>query len=179
MSDTTELERLFLKHDLKDFRWVKPTEISMGHWVRFKCMWGCPNFNVRANCPPNTPTVEVCRKFIDEYGIVAIFHFTKSVSNEEERLKWINEVNEALLALERSVFLSGYYKAFVLYADACRICQDCAGTREKCKDKMSSRPTASSLAIDVFQTARKAGFPMSVLTDPTQMMNHYGFILIE
>jgi predicted metal-binding protein len=179
MSDHSKLEQLFQEHDLNDFRWIIPSELVVSHWVRFKCMWGCNNFNVRANCPPNTPPVEDCRKFIDGYSTATIFHFAKSVSNTEERFKWTKGINESLLKLERSVFLSGYYKAFALYVDACRSCQECAGTRDKCKDKKSSRPAPDSLAIDVFQAVRKVGFPISVLTDPLQIMNRYGFILIE
>jgi predicted metal-binding protein len=142
-------------------------------------MWGCNNYNARANCPPNMPAVEDCGKFIDGYKTAAIFHFAKSTPDRAQRYEWTKGLNAALLKLERSTFLAGYYKAFALYVDACRLCPECVDSKDKCKNKMSARPAPDALAIDVFQTVRKVGFPISVLTDPLQVMNRYGFIFIE
>jgi hypothetical protein len=35
------------------------------------------------------------------------------------------------------------------------------------------------MAVDVFSTVRAAGYPIQVLSDPTQEMNRYAFLLIE
>jgi predicted metal-binding protein len=175
----TELEPLFQKHSLGDFRWIAPEDIIVEEWVRFKCTWGCDAFGTKANCPPNTPAIDECRKFIHGYSSAAIFHFSKVVPNKEERHEWTREINQLLLALERSVFLLGFYKAFALYADNCRICPECTTTREECSDKARSRPAADALGVDVFATVRKTDFPIEVLTDPDQEINRYSFLLIE
>jgi hypothetical protein len=35
------------------------------------------------------------------------------------------------------------------------------------------------MAVDVFTTVRKLGYPIEVLTDPAQTMNRYAFLLID
>jgi len=42
-------------------------------------------------------------------------------------------LSRCLVALEREAFLAGYYKAFLLSLDGCRICSKCAGDRAKSK----------------------------------------------
>ena len=179
MALRSELERIFLDHDLTDFRWIDVSNIVVAEWVRFKCMWGCKSFGQRANCPPNTPSVDECRRLFEGYNLVAIFHFTKEVSNQEEMYEWMESVNARLLSAERSAFLAGYYKAFALYVGSCRLCSDCTAIRTDCRNKMSSRPAPDALGVDVFTTVRKVGYPISVLTNPEQEMNRYGFILVE
>jgi predicted metal-binding protein len=42
-----------------------------------------------------------------------------------------------------------------------------------------ARPTPEALGVDVYSTVRKANYPIQVLSDYSQMMNRYAFILIE
>jgi hypothetical protein len=44
---------------------------------------------------------------------------------------------------------------------------------------MLSRPTPDALAVDVFSTVRKLGYPIEVLSDYDQEMNRYAFLLID
>ena len=112
-------------------------------------------------------------------SIRAVFRFEKTVDKPEDRHAWSRGVNQALLKLEREVFLSGYEKAFLLFMDSCGICVDCPGAREGCKDPRSARPSPESMAIDVFSTVRKYGYPIEVLSDYSQPMNRYAFLLVE
>jgi hypothetical protein len=41
------------------------------------------------------------------------------------------------------------------------------------------RPTLESMAIDVFSTVRKLGYPIEVLKDYSEEMNRYAILLIE
>jgi predicted metal-binding protein len=34
--------------------------------VRMKCMYGCASYGRKACCPPNTPTVAECERFLKE-----------------------------------------------------------------------------------------------------------------
>jgi len=52
------------------------------------------------------------------------------------------------------------------------------GNRHDCKDKSHSRPSPESFAVDVYQTARNAGYDMNVVTNPGEM-NRIAIILIE
>jgi hypothetical protein len=44
---------------------------------------------------------------------------------------------------------------------------------------MNARPSPEGLAVDVFTTARNCGYEIKVLTDYSEEMNRYGFLLIE
>ena len=97
----------------------------------------------------------------------------------EDRFAWTRKVNLGLLGLEREVFISGYQKAFLLFMDSCLMCDDCKGTREECKIPKSARPTLEAMAVDVYSTVRKYGYPIQVLADYSQTMNRYALLLIE
>jgi predicted metal-binding protein len=179
MDDHEKLEALFGKHGYTDFRWIDPKDIVVSQWVRMKCMFGCSSYGRNASCPPNVPAVSECRRFFDEYGTAVIFHFEKSVDKPEDRHVWSRGVNQRLVELEREVFLSGYQKAFLLAMDSCGLCAECPGGREACKNPRLARPSPESMAVDVFSTVRKYGYPIEVLSDYSQAMNRYAFLLIE
>ena len=179
VADRKELERLFKKHGFADFKWMAPERIVVAEWVRMKCIFGCASYGKNACCPPNTPAVDECRRFFGEYREGVVFHFEKSVDRPEDRHAWTKKVNQALLDVERMVFLLGYQKAFLLFMDSCDMCASCAGAREECKQPKKARPTPEGLAVDVFSTVRQYGYPIEVLADYVQPMNRYAFLLIE
>jgi predicted metal-binding protein len=174
-----KLESLISKHGFDDFKWIDPATIVVAEWVRMKCMYGCSGFGKNACCPPNTLPVVECRRFFDEYRTAAIFHFEKKVAKPEDRRQWCREINKRLLELERGVFLSGYHKAFLLFVDSCHLCAECANTRAECKNPKSARPAPEAMAVDVFATARGCGYPIEVLSEYSQAMNRYAFLLVE
>jgi predicted metal-binding protein len=177
--DRKELEALFHKHGYRDFKWVESREVVVAQWVRTKCMFGCGNYGHNAACPPNVPSVAEIRQLFTEYSTVVIFHFAHAVDKPEDRHAWTRGVNQELLKLERELFLSGHYKVFLLCCDSCHLCTDCLETRGTCKIPRSARPSPEAMAIDVFATVRKVGFPIQVLTEYSQAMNRYAFMLIE
>ena len=179
MSYRKKLEALFSKHGYTDYKWVDPGEIEVAQWVRVHCMFGCPDYGRNASCPPNTLSVSECREFFMEYTEGVVFHFQKGVDNPEERHDWSRKTNRALLDLERAVFLAGYQKAFLIFMANCRSCAECTDRREDCKSPESGRPTAEAMAVDVFSTVRKLGYPIEVLEDHTRVMNRYAFLLIQ
>ncbi len=179
MVDRKKVEEKFLVHNFKDFKWIDPKDIVTSHWVRMKCMFGCDEYGKTATCPPNLPTVSECEKFFQEYREAVIFHFEKKVPKPEDRFAWTRKVNLKLLKLEREIFLSGYKKAFLLFMDSCNICDECPGVKEKCKEPELSRPSPEAMCIDVFATVRQLDYPIEVLSDYTQKMNRYAFLMIE
>jgi predicted metal-binding protein len=179
MGQVDVLKSLFAKHGFNDFRWLDPQEIVVGQWVRMKCLYGCAEYGHNACCPPNAPSVEECARFFREYKKAAVFHFEKAVAKPEDRHAWSRKVNLALLKLERNVFLAGYEKAFLLPMDSCSLCRDCSGIRMTCKEPKLARPTADAMAMDVYATVRKLGYPIRVLANYKQTMNRYAFLFIE
>jgi len=179
MSERDALEALFRKHGYHNFTWIKPESIVVSQWVRLKCLFGCPTYGKNASCPPNTPSVSECRSFFSEYSQAVLFHFTKTVERPEDRHSWSREINRNLLALEREVFLAGYEKVLLLFMDSCSLCADCAAVRTQCKVPRSARPAPEAMAVDVFATVRQYGLPIDVLSDFSQPMNRYAFLMIE
>ena len=179
MGRNEELERLFLKHGFTDHKWLDPLDIVVAQWVRMKCVFGCDEYGQAACCPPNTPPVAECERFFKEYRLAAVFHFEKRVEKPEDRHAWSRTVNLELLKLEREVFLAGYPKAFLLPMDSCNICPECVGHKSACKEPERARPAAEAMAVDVFTTVRKLGYPIEVLSDTGQVMNRYAFLMID
>ena len=178
MIERDRFEGIFREHGCADFKWIDPRRIVVAQWVRMKCMFGCGGYGSAA-CPPNTPPVEECRRFISDYLEGVVFHFVKAVDQPDDRHDWGRETNARLMELERAVFLSGCHKAFMLHASTCSLCPECAPTRVECRHQKLARPAPEGLAIDVFATVRQYGYPIDVLSDHTQAMDRYAFLLIE
>jgi len=66
----------------------------------------------------------------------------------------------------------------MLLMGSCPRCEECVGRPQECREPGSARPTPEGLAIDLFATARNAGYPLEVLTDPAQPMNRYAILLV-
>jgi len=174
-----DFETLFKENGYTDFRWMSPADIVVGQWVRVKCMFGCGEYGRTATCPPNVPSVAECRQFFDEYRTGVIFHFEKKVAKPGDRHAWSRKANRKLLEVERAVFLSGYPKAFLLFMDSCCFCAECPGDRAACMNARDARPSPEAMAVDVFSTVRKYGFPIEVLADYSQAMHRYAFLLVD
>jgi len=82
-----------------------------------------------------------------------------------------------VVALERELFLQGFYKAFGFGAGPCRLCKTCQP--HKCVQPERTRPAMEACGIDVYATVRANGYPIEVLQTETQTENCYGLILIE
>ncbi|HSB06079.1 MAG TPA: DUF2284 domain-containing protein [Thermodesulfobacteriota bacterium] len=173
------LEEMFKKHGYGDYQWINPKNIIVAQWARMKCTFGCKNYGKCGTCPPNVPSVPESEAFFKGYKTGVVFRFTKRVDKPEDRFAWTRTVNLKLLDLEREVFLAGYYKTFLLFMDSCNLCEACPGVREKCNNPKLARPTPESMAVDVFATVRKIGYPIDVLYDYSQEMNRYAFLMIE
>jgi predicted metal-binding protein len=179
MPDRSAFEELFHRHGFEDFKWFPPKDTVVAQWVRMKCRFGCPDYGKGGACPPNTPSVEECARFFQEYRRGVIFRFEKKVDKPEDRHAWTKKISLRLLALEREVFLSGMVKAFLLPMDSCQLCKDCTGSRAECKNPLKARPTPEAMAVDVYSTVLRAGYPIEVLSDYDKIMNRYALLLID
>jgi predicted metal-binding protein len=169
----------FEKLGFKDFRWLDPKAIKVSQWVRMKCMFGCGEYGKNACCPPNVPSVSECAAFFREYRSAAVFRFTKALSKPGDRHDYCRRINLKLIKVEREVFIAGHHKAFMLFMDSCSVCRDCTGARTTCASPRLARPTPEAMGVDVFATLKGTGYPIEVLSDYTQAMNRYAFLMID
>jgi len=106
-----EINEILQSRGFTDYKWLHPKkDIFVEQWVRFKCMFGCNEYGKRGTCPPAVPSVDECRQMIHEYENALILHFKVQTHNMDD----IHKQMADLLALEREIFLAGYYKAFLL-----------------------------------------------------------------
>jgi predicted metal-binding protein len=173
-----ELENFFNKHRFQEFKWIDPKEIVVSHWVRMKCEFGCEDYG-GASCPPNLPSVSECEELFQEYTDAWIFRFTKTGASPEELDSWSAQIKKHLLDLERDVFLQGYVKVFLLSIGICSVCSDCVNNKADCRQKELARPTPEGMAVDVFSTVSKVGYPIKVLMDKLEEINRYAILLVQ
>ncbi|MBN2738865.1 MAG: hypothetical protein JXR70_17925 [Spirochaetales bacterium] len=62
--------------------------------------------------------------------------------------------SKKLREVEKEIFQLGFYKVFLLDQTCCSICDNCVKSRLECKNPKFSRPSAESMAIDVYATVR-------------------------
>ena len=149
-----------------DAKIIDPASVVTAAWVRAKCHFGCGGYNGSLCCPPHTPTPDETRKIIDCYDRAILIHC--KVNGDPKKIG---------AALEREIFLSGFYKTFAFGDGPCRLCDKC--NLEKCIHPREARPSMESCGIDVYATARGNGFPIEVVRDRSCDQNYYGVILID
>jgi predicted metal-binding protein len=174
-----QVEEILHSHGYTDYRWIDPKRIVVSQWVRLKCMFGCAEYGRAGTCPPATPSVAECREFFHEYSDALILHFEGRMDKPEDRHAWSAKINAKLVTLERAVFTAGFERAFQLFMDSCCFCRDCAGSREACHNPRLARPAPEAMAVDVYTTVRQAGYTVGVLSDYSQTMNRFAFLMIR
>jgi predicted metal-binding protein len=145
---------------------ISAGSIVTAPWVRLKCQFGCGGYNSSCCCPPRSPSPEQTRSVIDCYRKAILAHFDGR-----------RGVTGVIVRLEREIFLAGYYKALGFGAGPCSICAECPG--DGCIHPEKARPSMEACGIDVYATARAAGFPIEVVKNRKCEENYYGVVLIE
>jgi len=146
---------------------VSPKKVYTAQWVRARCQFGCGGYGSSLMCPPHSYKPEETRKLLDEYTTAILVHCEPGV-----------RVKELVVTLEREAFLANYYKAFSLGAGPCYLCDECT-FEEGCRYPEQARPAMEASGIDVFKTAREAGFPIDVVRDRDDEQHYYGLVLLK
>jgi len=133
-----------------------------------KCRWGCEDFfNQTIKCNTRNTSYQERTEMINAYQNILIVH------SHDAR-----ELSIAVLEIERTAFLDGYYLSFAIRY--CKLCKSCAIDQGKsCPSPEKVRPCDQSFGIDIYKTARNQGLPCDVLQNEKDVQNRYGFVLIE
>jgi predicted metal-binding protein len=166
---------------------INARDVVIADWVRFKCRYGCKGFGKHMGCPPYGPTVEETRRMVSEYEIGLLLRFDgipghRGLTPEEipqdfhpfyrDLILW---VNNTVWLIEKTAFYDGFYKAFAFGAYPCIYCehQHCVAEeatgvvdeslRRQCRHLDLVRPTMEGAGMDVFATAKKAGWDLETI----------------
>lgn len=153
---------------------IRAEEVIVADWVRLKCQYGCGGYGERLTCPPYSPTPSETRKVIAGYRRAILLKFR---SCQECGDQPVVNIHQFIAEMEREVFLSGYYAAFGMACGPCDLCTQC--NLKECQKPDLARPSMEACGIDVYATARKAGFKIEVLTRRDQIPRCFALVLVE
>ncbi len=146
---------------------ISTKKVTTAQLVRAKCQFGCGGYGSSLMCPPHSWAPEGTRKLLDGYTRAILVHCGPGAG-----------VKELVVTLEREAFLANYYKAFSYGSGPCHLCEECA-FEEGCRHPQEARPCMEASGIDVFKTARDAGFPIDVVRHRDDEQNYYGLVLLR
>lgn len=173
--DLERLRELALKLGASEAKPIPAHAVVVRNWVRWKCRFGCSEYGKRLTCPPYSPTPEETERVLSEYGICLLVRF--GPCREAGYEDGVN-VHEAMFQLEREAFLAGYYAAFSLACGPCPYCDECNVKEGACRHPERARPSMEACGIDVYATARNAGYELSVITSYDQRPTFFGLLLL-
>jgi len=168
-SQTARLCNLAAVSGMNDPKMIRVKDIVLGEWVRWKCRYGCPNYGMWLTCPPYSPTPTETRVLLREYKDALLFRMRP---DKGEMLK-------SLANLERRIFLAGHRKALAFSGGSCGLCRICNIRSRTCRKPEIARPSMEACGIDVFETARRAGYRISILKDRNSEFTYFGMVLVD
>jgi predicted metal-binding protein len=147
---------------------ISPQDIFFDIRAILKCRWGCDDFCQNSiKCGTRETTYQERVEMVKSYNTILLVHSHES-----------RELSMAVLEIERTAFLDGYYFAFAIRT--CNLCKVCAvHIGNSCPSPEKVRPCDQSFGIDVYKTARNLGLPCEVLHSEHDVQNRYGFVLLD
>jgi predicted metal-binding protein len=161
-----EIVKAAIELGAKKAKIVSPGNIVTAHWVRWKCRYGCSGYQSNLMCPPYTPLPAETRQMLDQYKRAVLFEAGRG------------RPKKIAVALERTLFLQGFYRAFGMGAGSCHLCKECA-FEQGCRKPELARPALESCGIDVFATVRRHGFTIHVVRDEKDIPHYFGLVLFD
>ena len=147
---------------------ITPQEIFFDIRALLKCRWGCEDYYRRSpRCDIRETTYQERLEMVGKYNRILLIHSHDG-----------HELSKAVLEIERTAFLDGYYFAFgIRFCNFCKVCAVQRGNH--CPTPEKVRPCDQSFGIDVYKTARHLGLPCQVLQSKDDIQNRYGFVLLD
>lgn len=170
-----QLRELALKLGAEDVRPMPASAVVVRDWVRWKCKFGCGEYGQRLTCPPYSPTPEEARRVLGEYSVCLLVKFGPCV---EAGYGSGVSVHDVMFELERAAFLAGFYAAFSMACGPCPYCPECNVREGVCRNPERARPSMEACGIDVYATARNAGYELRVARSYEERPTFFGLLLL-
>jgi predicted metal-binding protein len=149
-----------------DARLISPQDICFDIRAILKCRWGCEDFFQNSiRCSTRDTSYQERVEMVKSYNNILLVHSHNA-----------QELSAAVLEIERTAFLDGYY--FACAIRTCNLCKVCPEGKP-CPTPEKVRPCDQSFGIDVYKTARQLGLPCEVLQSKGDIQNRYGFVLLD
>lgn len=152
-----------------DAKIIPINNVVVANWVGWKCKFGCPKYGKSLMCPPHSPNPEQTQALLKDYEYAILLRMKSD---------WL-EAHNFLVSVEHDAFLEGNYSALGLTSGACQLCEKCDVDGGLCIKPELARPSMESCGINVFSTAKNAGFNMKVLSSKDQKWHRFCLVLIR
>ncbi len=168
VSNLDKYVALALEHKMLHAKLITPKNIVFDIRALLKCRWGCEDYARQdPRCHDRGTTYEQRLAMVQQYNNILLIHSNNA-----------NQLSKAVLEIERTAFLDGYYFAFgIRFCNLCKVCV--VGQGDSCPTPDKVRPCDQSFGIDVYQTVRNLGLPCEVLQNKDDVQNRYGFVLLD
>lgn len=166
--EVERIRELALNRGAHNAKIIPPSSVAVGEWVRLKCKFGCDGYSRSLTCPPFSPEPSTTRKVLDEYEVLILLHLPGN---------WAH-LNDIAADLEREVFLRGFHKVYSMASGPCRFCDPCP-MQYPCRHADKARSSMEACGIDVYQTARNAGFTIEVARNHDSPTKYFALLLVE
>jgi predicted metal-binding protein len=175
--DASRLVNLAIECGMADPKIINASDIVVSEWVRWKCRYGCPDYGLWLKCPPYSPSLAETRTLLREYRRALLFRIRPASGYDGSHV--VGNVYRALSELERKIFLGGYRKALGFGGGECDLCEKCEIQSGTCRNPLIARPSMEGCGIDVFETAKRAGYKLSILNSKDLEFSWIGMVLID
>ncbi|SVA25311.1 uncharacterized protein METZ01_LOCUS78165 [marine metagenome] len=146
---------------------ISTKAISLAHWVKLHCQFGCSKHGKLFTCPPFTPESEEMAEILEEYDQALLIYANHDTN-----------VQEIVIHLETRFKQNGYQKAFALGAQPCKLCDPCT-ISTFCQYPEKARPTLQACGIDVNATVSNNGWADVIQHKPCSDSHPIGMILLN
>ncbi len=147
---------------------LDPARVELAPWVRLKCRYGCPGYGQNRQCPPFSPDHHQMARILAGYRRAILVQGAPPGP----------EFHQRLLELERILFLAGFPKALSFGAGPCTLCPTC-DTSRPCRRPQQARPALEACGVDVYTTARRAGWRLEPLKRRDDFVQYLGLVLVD
>lgn len=202
--DLSALAALAFSLGATDAKVLRASDVVVDERAKFKCSTPkCRWYGGSLMCPPFTPSPAEIRALVDKYKYALLMrisgkpqHFTREGWLQRKHHKYFLRIVNLVGRVEAEAQAMGYYLAVGFSCGHCRLCAEeinpqmrCPAVKDGaplwhlCKYPLRARPAMESVGIDVFATAKKAGWQssyigLSTATCEVEWAGTFGIVLV-
>jgi predicted metal-binding protein len=149
---------------------INISDIVVDERVRLKCQIPiCDSYNKNLMCPPHVPSVTTFRKALSGYTGAILIQITAPLTEATVDRPSVDVyapakiLHELVNMAEKWAFEYNFRFATGLMGGCCRLCDECVAIQHGlfCRYPFKARPSMEAMGIDVVETLKLAGLPIS------------------